>query len=102
MGNNLVNFGRINNPEIDQAMDQGRTETDEARREQLYQQVGKEFAENAYNVWGWLTLWGFAGKPTLNGFAGPDLPGPNAAGDGGSRGVPIASFQPVLGLWVSK
>jgi hypothetical protein len=68
----------------------------------LYQQVGKEFAQNAYNIWGWLTLWGFAGKPNVNGFTGPDLPGPNAAGDGGSRGVPIASVQPTLGLWVSK
>jgi peptide/nickel transport system substrate-binding protein len=102
MGNNLVNFGRINNPQIDQAMDQARQETDDTKREQLYQQVGKEFAKNAYNVWGWLTLWGFAGKPSVNGFTGPDLPGPNAAGDGGSRGVPIASVQPVLGLWVSR
>jgi peptide/nickel transport system substrate-binding protein len=102
MGNNLVNFGRINNPQIDQAMDQARQETDNAKREQLYQQVGKEFAKNAYNIWGWLTLWGFAGKPNVNGFTGPDLPGPNAAGDGGSRGVPIASVQPTLGLWISK
>jgi peptide/nickel transport system substrate-binding protein len=102
MGNNLVNFGRINNPQIDQAMDQARQETDDAKREQLYQQVGKEFAKNAYNVWGWLTLWAFAGKSNVNGFAGPDLPGPNAAGDGGSRGVPIASVQPLLGLWVSQ
>jgi peptide/nickel transport system substrate-binding protein len=102
MGNNLVNFGRINNPQIDQAMDQARQETDDTKREQLYQQVGKEFAKNAYNIWGWLTLWAFAGKPNVNGLAGPDLPGPNAAGDGGSRGVPIASVQPLLGLWISQ
>jgi peptide/nickel transport system substrate-binding protein len=102
LGNNLVNFGRINNPQIDQDMDQARQETDNTKRQALYQDVGKEFSKNAYNVWGWLTLWGFAGKSNLNGFAGPDLPGPNAAGDGGSRGVPIASVQPTLGLWISK
>ena len=102
LGNNLVNFGRINNPQIDQDMDQARQETDNTKRQALYQDVGKEFAKNAYNVWGWITLWGFAGKSNLNGFAGPDLPGPNAAGDGGSRGVPIASVQPTLGLWISK
>jgi peptide/nickel transport system substrate-binding protein len=99
---NTVNFGRITNPEIDRALVEGRTETDPAKRKAAYEAIGKEFAENAYNIWGWLTLWGFPAKSSLNGLAGPDLPGPNAAGDGGSRGVPIASVQPVLGLWVSQ
>jgi peptide/nickel transport system substrate-binding protein len=99
---NLVNFGRINDPQIDEDLEQGRSETDPNKREALYQDIGKQFAQKAYNVWGWLTLWTFAGKPTVNGFTGPDLPGPNAAGDGGSRGVPIASVQPLLGLWVSN
>jgi peptide/nickel transport system substrate-binding protein len=99
---NLVNFGRINNPEIDRALDEGRTTSDQARRKQAYETIGREFAKNAYNVWGWLTLWAFPAKSSLNGLTGPDLPGPNAAGDGGSRGVPIASVQPVLGLWVSQ
>jgi peptide/nickel transport system substrate-binding protein len=102
LGNNLVNFGRINDQKIDSDLDQARGETDTAKRQALYQDVGKEFAKNAYNIWGWLTLWAFAGKSNVNGFAGPDLPGPNAAGDGGSRGVPIASVQPELGLWISK
>ena len=42
------------------------------------------------------------GNSKRNGLTGPDLPGPNAAGDGGSRGLPIASVQPVMGLWISK
>lgn len=99
---NTVNFGRINNPEIDRALDEGRTNSDPAKRKAAYEAIGKEFAKNAYNLWGWLTLWGFPAKPTVNGLTGPDLPGPNAAGDGGSRGLPIASVQPVLGLWLSK
>jgi peptide/nickel transport system substrate-binding protein len=99
---NLVNFGRINDPQIDQDLIQARSETDPAKRKQLYEDIGKQFAKNAYNIWAWLTLWAFAGKPSVNGFTGPDLPGPNAAGDGGSRGIPIASVQPVLGLWISQ
>ncbi len=99
---NLVNFGRINDPQIDQDLVQGRSETDPAKRKALYEDIGKQFAKNAYNIWGWLTLWSFAGKSNVNGFVGPDLPGPNAAGDGGARGVPIASVEPVMGLWVSK
>jgi peptide/nickel transport system substrate-binding protein len=99
---NLVNFGRINDPQIDQDLVQGRSETDPAKRKAIYEDIGKQFAKNAYNVWGWLTLWAFPAQPNVNGLAGPDLPGPNAAGDGGSRGVPIASVEPVLGLWLSK
>jgi peptide/nickel transport system substrate-binding protein len=99
---NTVNFGRINNPEIDRALDEGRTSSDPARRKAAYEAIGKAFAKNAYNIWGWLSLWAFPGKSSLNGLVGPDLPGANAAGDGGSRGVPIASVQPVLGIWVSQ
>jgi peptide/nickel transport system substrate-binding protein len=99
---NLVDFGRINDSQIDQALKQARSETDQAKRTALYQDIGKQFAKNAYNIWGWLTLWAFAAKPNVNGLAGPDLPGPNAAGDGGSRGVPIAYVQPPQGLWISK
>jgi peptide/nickel transport system substrate-binding protein len=99
---NLVNFGRINDPQIDQDLVQGRSETDPAKRKVLYEDIGKQFAAKAYNIWGWLTLWAFPAKTSVNGLTGPDLPGPNAAGDGGSRGVPIASVQPVMGLWLSK
>jgi peptide/nickel transport system substrate-binding protein len=99
---NTINFGRINNPKIDQDLTEARSETDQAKRKALYEDIGKEFAKNAYNIWGWLTLWAFPAKTSLNGLTGPDLPGPNAAGDGGSRGVPIASVEPVIGLWVSR
>ena len=99
---NLVNFGRIKNQQIDQDLEQARSETDPAQRKALYEDIGKEFAKNAYNIWGWLTLWAFPAQPNVNGLTGPDLPGPNAAGDGGSRGLPIASVQPVLGLWLSQ
>jgi peptide/nickel transport system substrate-binding protein len=99
---NLVNFGRINDPQIDKDLEQGRSEPDPEKRKALYQDIGKQFAKNAYNIWGWLTLWAFPAKSSVNGLTGPDLPGPNAAGDGGSRGLPIASVQAVLGLWVSK
>jgi peptide/nickel transport system substrate-binding protein len=99
---NLVNFGRINDATIDHALEQGRSESDAEMRKALYQQIGSAFAKQAYNIWGWLTLWAFAGNPNVSGFVGPDLPGPDAAGDGGSRGLPIASVQPVVGLWMSK
>jgi peptide/nickel transport system substrate-binding protein len=102
LSRNLVNFGRINNPEIDRALETGRSSSDTAVRREAYETIGREFGKNAYNLWGWIILWAFPAQPNVNGLTGPDLPGPNAAGDGGSRGVPIVSVQPVLGLWLSQ
>jgi peptide/nickel transport system substrate-binding protein len=90
---NLTNFGRISDPEIDKALEDGRSETDPAKREADYQAIGKAFAKGAYNVWTWYTTWGFASKPDVNGIEGPKLP------NGDKRGLPIASVQPVVGLW---
>lgn len=99
---NLVNFGRINDPTIDQALEQGRSESDPEKRKAHYQQIGSQFAKQGYNIWFWLTLWAFVGRPNVNGLVGPELPGPNSAGAGGSRGLPIAFVQPIVGLWISK
>ena len=90
---NLVNFGRINDPDIDRALEAGRSETDPAKREADYQAIGKDFAKGGYNVWTWYTTWAFASKPDVNGIEGPKLP------NGDKRGLPIASVQPVVGLW---
>jgi peptide/nickel transport system substrate-binding protein len=90
---NLVNFGRINDPEIDAALEAGRSEPDPEKRKAEYQKIGKEFADGVYNVWTWYATWGFASKNDVNGVVGPKLP------NGDERGLPIASVQPVLGLW---
>jgi peptide/nickel transport system substrate-binding protein len=99
---NLTNFGRINDPEIDAALEAGRSETDKAKREQHYQNIGKEFAKDAYKIWTWYSTWAFAGKTDVNGVVAPKLPGDGDAPvttNGDERGLPIASVQPVLGLW---
>ena len=99
---NLTNFGRINDPEIDAALEAGRSETDKAKREEDYKSIGKEFAKGAYNIWTWYTTWGFASKSDVNGVIAPNLPGDGDAPvttNGDARGLPIASVQPVLGLW---
>ena len=99
---NLTNFGRINDPEIDAALEAGRSEPDRATREGYYQTIGKEFATGAYNIWTWYSTWGFAGKTDVNGVIAPNLPGDGDAPvttNGDERGLPIASVQPVVGLW---
>jgi peptide/nickel transport system substrate-binding protein len=99
---NLTNFGRINDPEIDDDLEKGRSETDKTKREQYYQDIGKQFAEGAYVIIDWYTTWGFASKPDVNGVVGPKLPGDGDApvtANGDERGLPIASVQPTVGLW---
>jgi peptide/nickel transport system substrate-binding protein len=89
---NFVNFGRIKDPDIDRIFTEGRSETDPARRAEIYQELPKIFAEQAYNIWGYYTLWAFAAADNVHGLFPPQLPD-------GQEPVVIASVQPVVGIW---
>jgi peptide/nickel transport system substrate-binding protein len=91
---NYVNFGRISDPQIDKDLEAARSQTDPEARKALYQDIGAQFAKNAYVIWHWYATWGFA-STVVNGVVGPRLP------NGDPRGLPIASVQPVVGLWRS-
>ena len=52
----LVNFGKIADPELQALMDQGRSETDPAKRKAIYQQVNKLFGAKVYNVWAYYAV----------------------------------------------
>jgi peptide/nickel transport system substrate-binding protein len=93
---NLVNFGRINDPEIDKALETGRSDPDPEKRKEAYQSIGREFAKGVYNIWTWYSTWSFAGKNDVSGIVGPRLP------NGDERGKPIVSVQPTVGLWRGK
>ncbi len=93
---NPVNFSSISDPVIDQNLERARSESDPARRKLLYRQIGRQFAEEVYNLWAWYVDWAFAARPRVNGLRGVDLP------NGDHRGLPITSVQPVLGLWVRR
>jgi peptide/nickel transport system substrate-binding protein len=88
-----VNFGRINDPDIDRILDEGRVETDPAKRTALYKQLNTIFAKQLYNLWAWYALWAVGYQNDISGVKGPPLP------DGG--GKPFALFGgvvPVLGI----
>jgi peptide/nickel transport system substrate-binding protein len=88
-----VNFGRIDDPVIDKALEDGRSNPDPAKRKADYERIGKEFAAKAYNLWTWYSTWSFASKNDVNGLSGPRLP------NGDERGTPIVSVQPTVGIW---
>jgi peptide/nickel transport system substrate-binding protein len=92
---NFVNFSRINDPEIDQLFDEARSEPDQAARVEKYKEVSRIFAEEAYNIWGWYTVWGFGAADDVHGLFPPPLPD-------GQDAVIIASVEPVVGMWIES
>ncbi len=92
-----LNFGKFNDPELQALLDQGRTETDAAKRKQIYLDVNKRFASQVYNVWAYYADWVVGAKKTVAGLEGPPLP------DGGGKpAVLLYGRQPLLGLYVTK
>jgi peptide/nickel transport system substrate-binding protein len=88
-----VNFGRIIDPEIDRLLDAGRVETDPERRSVIYEDLTRRFADQAWNLWSWYTLWAVAAKPDVKGLLGARLP------DGGRPYPLYGGTVPVLGEW---
>jgi peptide/nickel transport system substrate-binding protein len=93
----ILNFGKINDPTLQGLLEQGRTETDAAKRKQIYLDVNKRFASQVYNVWAYYADWVVGAKKTIGGLEGPPLP------DGGGKpAVLLYGRQPLLGLYVTK
>jgi peptide/nickel transport system substrate-binding protein len=88
-----VNFGRINDPEIDRLLDEGRSEPDPAKRTAIYRELNKHFGKELYNLWSWYSLWAVGYQNDVKGVTGPPLP------DGAGRPFPLfAGVIPVLGI----
>jgi peptide/nickel transport system substrate-binding protein len=88
-----VNFGRIKDPKIDALLEQGRVETDPAKRVAIYKDVTREFSRGFYNLWVWYQFWAVGYQNNVTGVVGPTLP------DGGGRPFPLfAGVIPVLGI----
>jgi peptide/nickel transport system substrate-binding protein len=85
-----VNFGRINDPVIDRDLEQGRVETDPAKRTAIYKDLNRRFQKELYNLWAWYSLWAVGYQNDVSGVKGPPLPG------GGGR--PFALFNGLIPL----
>ncbi len=96
-----VNFSKINDPVIDKALDDGRSEIDPAARKADYQTFVKQLSSQVDVYFSWYTDWFIASKK-VNGVLGPNLP--NASG-GLSKDKPaavLAGFHSLLGLTKKK
>jgi peptide/nickel transport system substrate-binding protein len=92
----ILNFGKINDPEMQALMDQARSSSDPAERKRLYEDVNRRFGEQVYNVWAYDSEWTIAGQQGVEGFAGPPLP------DGGGKPLFMYGRHPLLGISVSQ
>jgi peptide/nickel transport system substrate-binding protein len=69
-----INFGGINDPVINQLFDQGRVETNPAKRIQIYRNLNKEFASQLWNLWAWYVKWSVGAQKNIGGLNGAPLP----------------------------
>ena len=53
-----TNFGRIDDPDLDAALDAGRTGTDPEARRAAYEDVGRILTDEHYVLWNWYDEWG--------------------------------------------
>jgi peptide/nickel transport system substrate-binding protein len=95
-----VNFSRISDPEIDRLLEEGRSETDPAAREQIYQDLNRQFGEQVWDIWFDFTNWTIGSAPEVHGYT-PDTM-PPLPGDGGRFTEGITVGHPLHGLWLEQ
>lgn len=90
-----VNFGRIQDPEIDRLLDEGRAAADPAEQERIYEELNLRFGEQLWNLWIYYTVWSVATAPDVHGVPGE---GPN-----GAEPFPgTAVGHPAMYMWVEQ
>jgi peptide/nickel transport system substrate-binding protein len=89
-----TNFGRINDPEIDRLLDEGRVTPDDAARQQIYEDINRRFGEQVWNVWLWWPIWTVATATDVHGIYGTPLP------NGDDPVETLVTGHPVLGMYV--
>jgi ABC-type dipeptide transport system, periplasmic component len=100
-GGSVVNFNHVNDPIINKALDDGRTNSDPAVRRKAYETFNKRLTDQVYNFWTWYNQWFVVTQPNIHGIIGPGLP--DAAGNPTGKPVPmIAGIHQTVGIWKSK
>ena len=100
-GKSIVNFNHMDDPIINKALDDGRTNRDPAIRKKAYETFNKRMTDQVYNFWTWYTQWFVATQPNVHGVIGEPLP--DAQGNPTGKPVPmIAGIHQTVGLWKSK
>ena len=77
-----LNFGRVNDPQVDALLATARSDPDEANRKKAAEDINRRMAEQCYQIpWSW-TLWGTPHKPSVMGLGTSPLPDGGTLRDG--------------------
>ena len=93
-----LNFGRINDPQVDADLAEARSNPDPAKRQAAAEDINRIFAKNCYQIPYYWTIWGTPHKTSVQGLGTWLLPDGTAARDGAGFG---GQFW-VQTLWVQK
>ena len=88
-----VNFPKMDDPVIDQLMDEGRSELDLEKAESIYQDVSRELNARVHYIWLDWTQWTLASTPDVSGLLGPTLPNGSEPSEGISTGHATVGFH---------
>ena len=94
----VVNFGRINDPVIDAALDQGRVETDPAKRTAIYTKLFRHMSSSTSALWFGYSDWYIASRSNVKGIIGPNLPGASGKPGEEKPAQVVAGFHQLLGI----
>lgn len=104
-GGSVVNFNKIDDEIVNDALDGGRAESDPDKRREFYETFNRQMNEQAYTLWTWYTQWFVAHAPEVHGISGPNLPNPDAVGGAPGDKKPVdllAGYHQMLGIWMSS
>ena len=93
IGSLALNFARTKDPEIQAALEKGRTSTDPAVRARAYQTINQRFAQDLPYIFTDSTIWAIISNPRAKNINGPTLPG------GGKRLGFFQGIVDVVEMW---
>ena len=93
-----LNFGRINDPQVDSDLAEARSNPDPAKRKAAAEDINRTFAKHCYQIPYYWTIWGTPHKSSVQGLGTGQLPDGTAARDGAGFG---GQFW-VQSLWIQK
>jgi peptide/nickel transport system substrate-binding protein len=73
-GQLALNFGRLQDPVIDELLEQQRSEPDPDVRRGLAEDINRRFGEQCWLLPAWSTLWGIPHKPEIQGIGQSPIP----------------------------
>ncbi|MFV0318696.1 MAG: ABC transporter substrate-binding protein [Microthrixaceae bacterium] len=89
-----VNLGKINDPDLDALLQDGRVSTDPVERNSIYQDVSRLFGERVYNLWQSYVRWAVASRSNVHGLWDSPLP------DGNPPTANLSAGHSLAATWI--